>query len=98
MIIEPIVSEKALMITEKQRTYVFVVPANASKIAIARAIAERFKVKVATVNTVNVRGKVKLTPVQRGRRRLSGQRNDYKKAYVRLAEGEAITLFEEAKS
>lgn len=98
MIIEPIVSEKALQVAEKERTYVFRVPQNASKIAIGRAVAERFKVKVEAVNTVKVRGKIKLTPVQRGRRRLTGQRSNVKKAYVRLATGEAITLFEGAKS
>ncbi len=93
----PVVSEKAMAATENQHTYVFWVPKRSSKLAIARAVKDQFKVKVQTVNTAVTKGKPKQTPVQRGRLRISGRRSDLKKAYVKLAEGEMIKLFEESK-
>ena len=68
--------------------YVFEVAKAANKIEIAKAISQIFNVKVASVNTVNVEGKVKRMG------RSIGKRSDYKKAIVKLAAGETIEFFE----
>mgnify|MGYP002681755186 FL=1 len=67
--------------------YVFEVAKAANKIEIAKAISQIFNVKVASVNTVNVEGKVKRMG------RSIGKRSDYKKAIVKLAAGETIEFF-----
>lgn len=87
ILIRPLITEKttALMDTGK---YVFMVAPTANKVEIAKAVAEIFKVKVESVNTVNVMGKVK----RMGRN--LGKRSDYKKAIVKLAAGETIEFFE----
>ena len=93
LLVLPVISEKAMGGVEANNVYAFVVPKTASKLAIGRAVAAKFGVKVAKVNTAIVKGKPKQVPVQRGRRRISGRRSDFKKAYVRLAAGESIKLF-----
>ena len=97
MLLTPVVSEKSLALTEAEGNYVFIVPRGASKITVAKEITERFKVNVSSVNTVNMSGKAKSAVVRRGRRQVPGKRSDFKKAYVRLAKGESIKLFEEPK-
>ena len=58
IIIRPIITEKSMMgIVEKK--YTFEVAKTATKIDIANAVEEAFKVKVAKVSTVSVRGKLK---------------------------------------
>ena len=66
----------------------FVVDKRANKIQIAQAVAEIFNVKVVSVNTINVTGKMKRVG------RNYGRRPSYKKAIVRLAQGETIQFFE----
>ncbi len=97
MLITPVVSEKALAMSESEHTYAFWVPAKASKASIAGSIATRFKVKVESVNVVNVKGKPKRLVIKRGRKSLPGKRTDRRKAYVRLEQGQNIQLFEKAK-
>ena len=87
ILIRPLVTEKSTALME-QGKYVFVVAKDANKIQIANAVAEIFKVKVVSVNTVNVMGKMK----RMGRN--VGKRSDYKKAIVKLAAGETIEFFE----
>lgn len=94
IILLPVVSEKAVALAE-EGVYVFQVPQDASKIAIAQAVADQFKVKVKRVNTVNVKGKPKLMRTKRLFK--PGRRSDYQKAYVTLEAGESIKLFEGAK-
>lgn len=96
--LEPQISEKALASAETVNTYVFLAPKRASKLAIGAAVSSQFKVKVVTVRTANISGKPKRMLVQRGRKQIAGRRSDYKKAYVQLAEGEKIKLFEEPKT
>ncbi len=91
----PVISEKAMAIVAANNCYAFLVPKSAGKTAIARAVATKFGVKVTRVNTTIIKGKPKQMSVQRGRRRLSGSRSDFKKAYVVLAKGETIKLFED---
>ena len=88
IIIRPVITEKAMQdITAKK--YVFEVAKNATKIDIARAVEELFKVKVEKVNIVHVRGQLR----RQGRN--EGYTRSWKKAYVQLSEGsKAIEFFE----
>ena len=86
-LIKPVISEKANMLRE-QNKYVFVVHPDANKIQIKEAVEALFKVKVIGCTTMNVLGKMKRL---RGR---PGRTASYKKAIVRLAEGETIAAFE----
>lgn len=87
VLIEPVISEKANLLRE-QNKYVFIVRPDASKLQIKDAVAKLFNVKVIGCTTMNVGGKPK---VQRG---IKGRTSSYKKAIVRLAEGETIQVFE----
>ena len=84
-ILSPLVTEKATMLSE-QNQVVFKVLLEATKPEIKAAVEGLFDVKVLAVNTLVVKGKAKRF---RGR---PGQRSDWKKAMVRLAEGQSIDL------
>lgn len=88
IIIRPIITEKSMMgIAEKK--YTFEVAKTATKIDIANAVEEAFKVKVAKVNTVSVRGRLK----RQGR--TQGYTKSWKKAVVTLTEdSKSIEFFE----
>jgi len=95
LLITPRMSEKAYAASQKG-AYVFNVPDTANKQEIADAVAKQYNVTVSTVNVVRVKGKNVRS--YRGKGKFaSGTRNDVKKAYVRLKEGDSITIFEEAK-
>ncbi len=81
----PVITEKATMGSEHNQV-TFRVPLTADKRAVKAAVESLFKVKVSAVNTVRIKGKRKMT---RGRK---GQRSDYKKAIVTLAEGSKIDV------
>ena len=87
IIIRPLITEKSTTLMAEGK-YVFEVAKSANKIEIAKAISQIFNVKVVSVNTVNVEGKVKRMG------RSIGKRSDYKKAIVKLAAGETIEFFE----
>ena len=89
IILKPIISEKSYdMIT--QNRYTFEVAKSASKPEIRDAVESIFDVKVLKVNTLNRAGKRK-----RNRRMPTfGKRPDVKRAYITLAEGDSIELFE----
>ena len=84
-ILSPLVTEKATALTERNQV-VFKVALEATKPEIKAAVEGLFNVKVLAVNTLVVKGKKKRF---RGR---EGQRSDWKKAMVRLAEGQSIDL------
>ena len=86
VLLGPHVSEKAARIGEKHQQVVFRVRRDADKEQVKRAVEKMFEVKVADVQIVNVRGKLKRFGAQIGRR------SDWKKAYVRLAPGSEINL------
>ena len=76
---------------EVTNTYAFAVAPSANKIEIRRAVETQFKVRVAEVRISRQRGK------ERRQGRYAGRQSDWKKAYVRLAEGEKqIEFFEGA--
>ena len=79
----PHLSEKAHMASESNQV-VFRVRTDANKTEIKQAVELLFDVKVADVRVVNVKGKNKRFGMTRGRR------SDWKKAYVRLAEGSSV--------
>jgi large subunit ribosomal protein L23 len=85
VILAPVITEKATKLTETNQV-VFRVTLDATKPAIAKAVADLFKVKVKAVNTVTVKGKKKLF---RGK---PFKRSDYKKAIVTLEEGQQIDV------
>lgn len=84
VLVGPHVSEKSARISESTSQFVFRVRRDATKPDIKAAVELMFEVKVADVNVVNVAGKRK-----RFGQRL-GRRQDFKKAYVRLAPGQKI--------
>jgi len=86
VLLGPHVSEKGARIAEGANQFVFRVRRDASKPEIKAAVELMFEVKVDQVNVVNVAGKQK-----RFGQRL-GRRQDFKKAYVRLAPGQSIDL------
>lgn len=88
VIIRPVISEKSYNLIETEGQYTFHVDRRANKNQIKRAIEEAFDVKVHKVNTVNVKSKPKRQGFYRGRTAT------WKKAVIRLAEGERIELFE----
>jgi len=87
LILEPVVSEKSYDLIEDNNTYTFFVDRRTNKTEIKQAIEEIFSVKVAKVNTINRKGKVKRTGWK------LGKRPDTKRALVTLAEGEQIDIF-----
>ena len=84
ILLAPVVSEKAVNSADETRQVVFKVVKNAQKPEIKAAIEKLFDVKVEGVRTLNVKGKTKRT------RFGLGKRSDWKKAYVKLAEGHDI--------
>ena len=82
----PHLSEKAHFAAEKNQV-VLKVRTDASKKEIAQAVTLLFEVEVESVTTVNVKGKTKRFQQTKGRR------NNWKKAYVRLAEGSSLEEF-----
>ena len=81
----PVITEKATMNSEHNQV-TFRVPVDADKRAVKAAVEGLFNVKVTAVNTLRVKGKVKRF------RGFVGQRSDYKKAIVTLAEGSKIDV------
>jgi len=88
IVIAPIVTEKSSTANEENNCYTFRVSINANKIEIKKAIETIFEVKVLRVNTLRQNGK----PKKQGR--YSGKRADWKKAIVKLADGNSIAEFE----
>ncbi len=81
----PHVTEKAVSGSESN-IHAFKVAANANKAEIKGAVELLFEVEVAEVRTVNVKGKSKNFGKRQGRRK------DWKKAYVRLSEGQSLNV------
>ena len=86
----PILTEKTTIQKEEANKITFEVDRKANKIEIKQAVEKIFKVKVADVNTMMVRGKVKRVG------RFKGKRPDWKKAVVTLKPGEQIPFLEGA--
>ena len=83
----PLITEKTTVMREDGLTLAFHVAMNATKIEVKQAVEQLFKTKVASVRTSITHGKTK----RQGR--FVGQRPDWKKAYVRLRDGEKMPEF-----
>ena len=83
----PLITEKTTVIREDGRTLVFQVARDANKIDIKRAVEQLLGSKVESVRTTLSHGKMKRPG------RFVGQRPDWKKAYVKLREGEKLPEF-----
>ncbi len=88
VILAPIVSEKSYSLLD-DNTYTFLVHTKANKTEIRQAVERIWDVKVLKVNTINRTGKKKRF------RFTQGQRPDTKRAFVKLAEGDKIEIFEQ---
>ena len=83
----PLITEKTTVIREDGRTLVFEVAMDANKIDIKRAVEQLLGSKVQSVRTTLSHGKMK----RQGK--FMGRRSDWKKAYVKLREGEKLPEF-----
>jgi len=84
VLLAPHVSEKTATAAEMQGRHTFKVAVDASKLEVRQAVEKLFKVDVKSVQIVNCKGKTKRFGASMGRR------SDWKKATVRLAEGQDI--------
>jgi large subunit ribosomal protein L23 len=82
----PVITEKSTRLSQEENKYVFKVDSKATKDQIKKAVETIFKVKVVDITTINA--KVKKRRVGR----YTGLTNRYKKAIVKLAEGQSIEL------
>ncbi len=89
IIVRPIITEKSTAILAGNNQYTFEVERGANKHEIKRAVEQLFSVHVQHVRTGHQRGKWR----RRGSRP-AGKRPNWKKAVVKLAEGEVIEMFE----
>ena len=89
IIVGPVVAEKASRVAELHNQIALKVLPSANKLEIKHAVEQMFDVKVASVTTANVKGKVKRTG------RIIGKRSDWKKAYVTLVDGSDINFLGE---
>lgn len=83
----PIITEQSSKMIETENSYTFKVDKKANKIEIKKAIEEIFNVKVVRVNTINVLPKFKRMG------KYEGYKSAYKKAIVKLADGQKIDKF-----
>ena len=90
VLVAPIVSEKATMVAEKSNAVTFKVLQNATKPEIKAAVELLFKVEVKGVSVLNTKGKEKRFGKSMGRR------DNVRKAYVLLKEGQELNLSGEA--
>ena len=84
ILIEPHVSEKTTLLNQNSGQIAFKVRSDSNKKQIKRAVEEMIKVKVSSVKTVSVKGKKKRMGMR------SGKTNDWKKAYIKLEEGQNL--------
>ncbi len=89
VLVRPMITEKSTLLNEQGR-YVFEIAIGATKADVALAVSKAFNVTVTSVNTMNVRGKMK-----RFGRKVTKQ-PDTRKAIVALKPGDKIQLFEGA--
>jgi large subunit ribosomal protein L23 len=90
LIKRPVITEKTNIQKESYNQITFEIDRKVNRVEIKKAVEDIFKVRVAAVRTMQVKGKTK----QRGR--ILGKRRDWKKAIVKLMPGERIDFFEGA--
>lgn len=95
VIIAPVMTEKATQATEDTNVYTFVVHPKANKAQIAAAVERAWDVTVEDVRTASYAGKERRAFMGRFiRSQKVGRRPSWKKAMVRVAEGDTIEFYE----
>jgi len=89
VLVEPIVTEDSWRLQEESNSYAFRVHPDSNKPQIKQAVEDIFEVEVLKVTTMNMKGKPRRERLAENK----GRRSDWKKAYVRLAEGDRIDIF-----
>ena len=84
----PLITEKSTIERELHNVVTFAVSPDASKLEIGRAVEQLFDVKVLDVHTQRMQGKMRRVG------RFSGRKPSWKKARVKLREGDSIEFFE----
>ncbi len=88
IILSPLITERNMVLRDDHNKYAFRVHLRATKSEIRKAVEELFDVRVVSVTTMNMLGKGKRLG------RFSGRRSAWKKAIVRVAEGQKIDIYE----
>ena len=89
IVLKPVITEASMARTASQKKYTFRVAGDATKVEIARAVEELFKVNVKSVNTVSMKSKQKRMGVH------VGKTSEWKKAIVTLtADSKTIEFFD----
>lgn len=91
ILIKPIITEKSEQLTDKLNQYTFVVNKKANKVEIKKAIEKMYNVEVESVNTIIVPAKAKSRNTRSGV--LKGSKSSYKKAIIKVANGEDLDFF-----
>jgi len=87
---KPLVTEKASELNEANK-YAFIVDKRANKVEIKKAIKDMYGVSIVSINTMNYLGKQKTRYTKAGF--ISGRRASFKKAIVKVAEGDMIDFY-----
>lgn len=87
LIKKPVITEKSFQEAVKGK-FTFIVSKDADKDSVAKTIENLYNVEVVSANSMNYKGKVKMT------KRHKGKRNDFKKVVLTLKPGQKIDLFE----
>jgi len=96
VLVSPVVTEKSSEQMEFENVYTFIVAEKANKIDIARAVESMWDVKVAKVRTMRYAGKTRRAFLgHMAKNAQIGRRASFKKAIVKLAEGDSIELYEQ---
>ncbi len=91
ILIKPLITEKMTAKTEKLNQYGFIVDKRANKFQIKAAIEELYNITVEEVNTMVYIGKKKFRGTKKGW--ISGRTNSFKKAIVKLKDGDVIDFY-----
>lgn len=90
IIVRPLITEKSTRLKDKNKEICFEVDPQANKTEIKKAVEHLFKVKVESIRTMSRTGKKKRVG------RSSGKTKDWKRAYIKLREGEKMIEYFEA--
>ncbi len=91
VIIKPLITEKSTELSEDQNTFTFLVDVKANKIQVKSEIEATYGVSVDSVRTLRVLPKYKTRYTKTGI--VSGKTNAYKKAMVKVSEGDTLDLY-----
>ena len=94
ILVRPLYTEKIARLQDAENKYAFEVSRDTNKIEIRKAVEKKFDVKVASIRTMLMPGKVRQQMTRGGK--FHGRRPDWKKAIVTLVQGDKLELFENA--